>query len=52
MTLPEIQARIGLFRVNKISENTVVIETTNGGCSPATPMELRMWELFQRLADK
>jgi hypothetical protein len=52
MTLPEIKSRLGISRVNRISDNTVVIETSNGGCAPATPMELHMWELFQRLADK
>lgn len=50
MTLIDMKDLLGINCIRKVSERTTVVEYKNGYASPATPLEIRMWDLLQKQA--
>ena len=48
MTRLDVMNTLGIDGIRKVSDSTTVVESH--GCAwPATPLEIRMWHLLQKL---
>lgn len=52
MTLEGIKQELGIEGIRKVSEHTVTVVFNNGHVSPASALEIRMWNMIKKLVNE
>lgn len=50
MTIFDMKDLLGINTIRKVSDRTTVVEYKDGSAFPASPLEIRMWDLLQAYA--
>jgi len=52
MTPAQLRDLAGIKGLHKLSEHTTTVVFPNGAARPATPLEIRLWQILTRLSQE